>query len=68
MSTKNIILVCSFCGILAACGETVGEQALFGGAAGAGVAAATDGNILAGAAVGAGANVAACQTDIADCD
>ena len=47
---------------LAACGDTLGEQALFGGAAGVGVAAATDGDIVTGAALGAAGNVAYCQT------
>ena len=48
-------------GGLVACGDTVGEQAVIGGAAGAGTAAVLDGNILAGAAVGAAGNVAYCQ-------
>ena len=47
---------------LAACGGTVGEQAIFGAGAGAGTAAVLDGNIAAGAAVGAAGNVAYCQT------
>lgn len=47
---------------LAACGDTLGEQALAGGAAGAGVAAVTDGDILTGAAIGAAGNAAFCQT------
>ncbi|MDJ1008823.1 MAG: hypothetical protein QNJ13_13485 [Paracoccaceae bacterium] len=47
---------------LTACGDTVGEQALFGGAAGVGVAAVTDGDVLTGAALGAAGNVAYCQT------
>jgi len=46
---------------LAGCGNTVGEQALFGGAAGVGVAAVSGGDPLAGAVVGAGGNVAFCQ-------
>ena len=47
---------------LAACGDTVGEQALFGGAAGVGAAAGTNGDLLTGAAIGALGNVAYCQT------
>ncbi|MEM9709039.1 MAG: hypothetical protein AAF871_09620 [Pseudomonadota bacterium] len=47
---------------LGACGDTLGEQALIGGAAGAGVSAATNGDILTGAALGAAGNVAYCQT------
>ena len=47
---------------LAACGDTLGEQALLGGAAGGGTAVATGGDPLTGAAVGAAANIAYCQT------
>jgi osmotically inducible lipoprotein OsmB len=46
---------------VAACGNTLGEQAVFGGAAGAGVAVVTDGDPLTGAVVGGAANVAFCQ-------
>mgnify|MGYP001795482337 FL=1 len=46
---------------LAACGDTVGEQALYGGAAGAGTAAVLDGNIAAGAAIGAAGNRLYCE-------
>ena len=52
---------------LAACGDTVGEQALIGGAVGAGAAAVTSGSIVTGLAVGAAGNVLACELDIADC-
>ena len=68
MAFKNIILAITACGSLAACGDTIGKQALGGGVVGAGAAAVADGNIATGAAIGAGANVLACQTDIADCD
>lgn len=47
---------------LSACGDTLGEQALLGGAAGGGTAVAAGGDPLTGAAVGAAANVAYCQT------
>lgn len=47
---------------LAACGGTVPEQAIFGAGAGAGTAAVLDGNIAAGAVVGAAGNIAYCQT------
>ena len=47
---------------LAACGDTIGEQALFGGAAGVGAAAVTDGDLATGAVIGALGNVAYCQT------
>ncbi len=47
--------------LLAGCGQTVGEQALFGGAAGVGAAAVTGGDPVVGGVVGAGGNVAFCQ-------
>jgi hypothetical protein len=68
MGTAKIILMLACIGALSACGDTLGEQALGGGVVGAGAAAATGGGIAEGAAIGAGANVLACQTDIADCD
>ena len=46
---------------LAGCGDSVAEQALFGGAAGVGVAAVAGGDPIAGGIVGAGGNVAFCQ-------
>ena len=46
---------------LAACGDTLGEQALYGGGAGAVAGAATGGDPLTGAVVGAAGNVAYCQ-------
>ena len=47
--------------LLAGCGHTVPEQALFGGAAGTGAAVVVGGSLLTGAAVGAAGNVAFCQ-------
>ncbi|MCQ0092572.1 hypothetical protein [Roseovarius sp. M141] len=47
---------------LAACGDTLGKQALIGGGAGLGTAAVLDGNLAAGALVGAAGNVAYCQS------
>ncbi|QYX55552.1 hypothetical protein K1T73_10620 [Roseovarius sp. SCSIO 43702] len=52
---------------LAACGDNIGEQALIGGAAGAGTAAVLDGNVLAGAAVGAAGNTIYCQANPGKC-
>ncbi|MGR3550401.1 hypothetical protein [Pseudooceanicola sp.] len=52
---------------LAACGDTVGEQALAGGAAGVGTAAVTNGNLGTGAVIGAAANVAYCQSNPGAC-
>ena len=53
--------------VLAGCGQTVGEQALFGGAAGAATGAIAGGDALAGAVVGAGGNVAFCQINPGQC-
>ncbi len=47
---------------LSACGDTLPEQAIIGGGAGAGTALLLDGNIGAGALIGAAGNVAFCQT------
>ncbi|WP_113910528.1 hypothetical protein [Roseovarius dicentrarchi] len=47
---------------LAACGDTLGKQGLIGGGAGLGTAAVLDGNLAAGAVVGAAGNVAYCQS------
>ena len=52
---------------VAACGDTVGEQAIIGGAVGAGAAAVTSGSVVTGAAVGAAGNILACELDIANC-
>lgn len=67
MSASKIILAFVASIGLAACGDTLGEQALGGAAIGAGAAAVTGGSIGTGAAVGAGANVLACQTEVVDC-
>ena len=52
---------------LAACGDTVAEQAIVGGAVGEGAAAVTSGSIATGLAVGAAGNLRACELDIANC-
>ncbi|MEM8655671.1 MAG: hypothetical protein AAGF36_13090 [Pseudomonadota bacterium] len=52
---------------LAACGDTVGEQAVIGGAVGGVGTAALGGNAIAGAAVGAGANVLYCDQNPGSC-
>ncbi|MFX0545607.1 hypothetical protein ACEWPL_008690 [Roseovarius sp. S1116L3] len=46
---------------LAACGDTIGEQAAIGGVGGLGTSAVLGGNLAAGAVVGAAGNVAYCQ-------
>lgn len=68
MRRAKIIAVAALAlGGLVACGDTVGEQALVGGAAGIGTAAVTGGNAGTGAVVGAAANVAYCQSNPGAC-
>ena len=67
MRTKTLTLATVALLGLAACGDTPGEQAIIGGAVGAGAAAVTSGSVVSGAAIGAGANVLACELDIANC-
>lgn len=52
---------------LAACGDTAGEQALFGAGAGAAGAALLNGNLVTGAAVGAAGNLLYCQQKRSNC-
>ncbi|WP_299679458.1 hypothetical protein [uncultured Roseobacter sp.] len=61
MPVRNIILTLAACAGLAACGDTLGEQAAGGAAIGAGTAVITGNSALQGAAVGAAGNVAFCQ-------
>lgn len=61
MRTWKITAVIAVLSGLAACGDTVGEQALYGAGAGLGASALLDGNLAAGAAVGAAGNVIYCQ-------
>jgi|GEM_PF-762663 len=67
MGMPKIVLALTAVAGLAACGNNIGEQALGGGAVGAGVAAVTGGNLATGAALGAGANVLACNSNITNC-
>lgn len=60
-SFKTPIIAAALCVGLAACGDTIGEQALSGGVIGAGAAALTSGSIAQGAAIGAAGNLAYCQ-------
>ena len=61
MRSKRILPVIGILAALAACGDTTGEQALFGAGAGAVGSALLDGNLVTGAAVGAAANVIYCS-------
>ena len=60
-----LVLLCAVG--LAGCGDTIGEQALAGGAIGAGAAAITSGSLLQGAAIGAAGNLAYCQLNPGRC-
>ena len=68
MSIKHIILSLAACGGLAACGDTLGEQALGGAAIGAGAAAITSGSLAQGATIGAAGNIAYCHLNPGKCN
>lgn len=68
MFKKSWIAAAIVCSGLAACGDTIGEQALIGGAAGVGAAAVTGGSAGTGALVGAAGNVAYCQANPRACN
>ena len=67
MHTKLTALALVAFTALAACGETTAEQAIIGAGAGAATAVVLDGNVAAGAIVGAGANVLACTQGNVNC-
>jgi malic enzyme len=67
MYTKTIASGFALCATLAACGDTTGEQLVYGAGAGAAGAAILDGNVAAGAAVGAAANVIYCKENPGPC-
>lgn len=67
MYTKTIAIGFALCTALAACGDTTGEQLVYGAGAGAAGAAILDGNVVAGAAVGAAANVIYCKENPGRC-
>ncbi|MAY86958.1 MAG: hypothetical protein CML02_09630 [Pseudooceanicola sp.] len=58
---KRGAIVLALLGGLAACGDDPTERALYGGAAGLGVATLTDTNPIVGTAAGAAANMLYCQ-------
>lgn len=68
MAVKPMLVVLGLCGTVAACGDTMGEQALLGGSAGALGGAVVGANPVASAAVGAGANVLYCETNPGKCN
>ena len=53
--------------LLAACGDTTGEQAILGGAAGVGTAVLINSNPVTGAVLGGAANVAYCKLNPGKC-
>ncbi|UWQ51770.1 hypothetical protein K3722_19970 (plasmid) [Leisingera caerulea] len=61
MLKKTIAIGFAVCTTLAACGDTTGERLVYGAGAGAAGAAVLDGNVAAGAAVGAAANLLYCE-------
>ncbi|MCL6283170.1 hypothetical protein M3P21_06455 [Ruegeria sp. 2012CJ41-6] len=67
MYSNKIVLALAACAGLSACGDNTTEQVLYGGAAGAAGAAVLDTNVVAGAAVGAGANVLYCKENPHKC-
>ena len=62
MQISKLALALAICTGLSACGDNVGEQALFGGGAGALGAAVLNADPIVGAAVGAAGNVLYCKT------
>lgn len=68
MQFKAWIISCVALAGLAACGDTVGEQALAGAGAGAATAVVLDGKLFTGAVVGAAGNLLYCQTNPGKCN
>ncbi|HCI08325.1 hypothetical protein N9755_00435 [bacterium] len=62
MSIKLYIAAIGVSATLAGCGETGTDQALLGGAAGAGLAIVADANPVKGVVIGAAGNFLYCQT------
>jgi len=67
MSAKPWIIAMACAVGLASCGETLGEQLIYGAGAGAAGAVVTDGDVATGAVVGAAANAAYCQANPGAC-
>jgi hypothetical protein len=57
----------ALCTGLSGCGDTTGEQAIYGAGAGALGSALLHGNLVTGAAVGAAANVIYCKENPSKC-
>ncbi len=67
MRAKKIITTIALCASLAACGETTGEQALYGAGAGMLGSFLVDGDPILGAVAGAAANVVYCEAGPGNC-
>ncbi|WP_293574787.1 hypothetical protein [Phaeobacter sp.] len=67
MQAKPILAALALCSTLVACGDTTGEQVVYGAGAGALGSALLDGNLVTGAAVGAAANVIFCKENPSRC-
>ncbi|WP_299962711.1 hypothetical protein [uncultured Roseobacter sp.] len=68
MPVKKFLLAIAACAGLAACGDTLGQQAAGGAAIGAGASVITGNGVLEGAAIGAAGNVAYCQLNPGRCN
>jgi len=67
MRATKIITTIALCAGLAACGETTGEQALYGAGAGMLGSFVVDGDPILGAVAGAAANVLYCEAGPGQC-
>ena len=67
MQAKPLFAVLALCGGLAACGQTTGEQVVYGASAGALGSLLLDGNPVTGAAVGTAANLIFCKENPGRC-
>ena len=67
MRATPILTTIALCAGLAACGDTAGEQALYGAGAGMLGSLVVDGDPVLGAAAGAGANMLYCQQNPGKC-
>jgi hypothetical protein len=68
MRAISIWTALALCAGLSACGDSTGEQALYGAGAGFLGAAVLDTNVYAGAAAGAAANVLYCDQNPGKCN
>ena len=67
MWIRNLAVAGVLAGSLAACGDTTGEQLLYGAGAGAAASVLVDGDVATGAVLGAGGNYLYCQENPSKC-